>query len=73
MTALSAQQTARLECLKAARELIAPRNVMGAGAVDAIDLVNIALFIESGEDPYALQPVMGAGVNTDDTATAVLE
>jgi len=52
MTALSERQAARVECLRVAREVLAPRNVMGAGSLDAIDVVNVAMYIETGDDPW---------------------
>jgi hypothetical protein len=58
-SALSERQRARVEGLRTARELLAARTLGGTGAVDAIDLVNVAMYIESGEDPWALRPAIG--------------
>ena len=52
VSALSESQMARMEALKASREFLASRNISGAGPVDALDLVNVALYIETGCDPW---------------------
>lgn len=62
VSALSNDQVARVEALKAAREVLAARNVMGVSAVDALDLVNVALYIETGVDPW---PPATLGVTDD--------
>lgn len=50
---LSERQLCRVECLKAARFVLVAKNPLSQGAADPIDLVQIARFIETGEDPYA--------------------
>jgi hypothetical protein len=52
VSALSDRQMARVEALKAARVVLASRNLAGSGAVDALDLVNVAMWIETGVDPW---------------------
>lgn len=61
---LSAAQLARVECLRAAREVLVAKTITNAGALpfqgsstrstapDPIDLVNIARYVEVGGDPY---------------------
>ncbi len=58
---LSERQLARVASLTAARNVLIERGLMSAGKADPVDLVNLAMFIESGEDPYALDPVREAG------------
>lgn len=53
---LSERQLARIASLTAARNVLFARGVTSAGKADPIDLVNLAMFIESGQDPYALEP-----------------
>jgi hypothetical protein len=52
VSVLSERQKARVEALKAAREVLAARNVLSSGPADALDLVNVAMYIETGEDPW---------------------
>lgn len=52
VSALSERQMARVEALRSAREVLAARNVIGSGPVDALDLVNVAMWIETGVDPW---------------------
>lgn len=54
---LSERQLARVECMKAARSVLVERGFASAGKADPIDLVNLAMYIESGQDPYELDPV----------------
>ena len=50
---LSERQRARVECLRAAREcLVARAPFPTSGAPDVLDLVNVARYIETGEDPW---------------------
>lgn len=58
---LSERQLARVGSLTAARNVLVERGLMSAGKADPIDLVNLAMYIESGQDPYALEPVREAG------------
>jgi len=49
-THLSEQQLARVEALHEARKAMAPRSFAGSGPADALDLMRVARFIESGKD-----------------------
>lgn len=57
---LSEKQNARVDALKAAREVIAERSTgpfaANSKAVDVIDLHNIASWIMDGENPWREKP-----------------
>jgi hypothetical protein len=50
---LSGVQRERVAALRAAREVLAARNLGGSSAVDAVDLTSVASFIVTGDDPYS--------------------
>ena len=50
---LSGEQLARVAALKAARVSLVSSGPLSSGAADPIDLVNLARYIETGEDPWA--------------------
>ncbi len=53
---MNADQEIRAECLEAARDcLSSTRPGFPTTAVDPIDLVTVARYIENGDDPYALR------------------
>jgi hypothetical protein len=54
---LSERQLARIASLTAARNVLVERGIASAGKADPIDLVNLAMYIESGQDPYALEAI----------------
>jgi len=49
---LNAEQLARAEALGEARAVLAYRGPLVTGAVDAIDLVKVAGWIITGQDPW---------------------
>ena len=49
-THLSAQQLARVEALHEARKAMTSRSFAGSGPVDALSLMRVARFIETGSD-----------------------
>ena len=52
-TNLSPEQNARAEALEKARYVLAARSTgFSSGAVDAMDMHNLATFILTGEDPW---------------------
>jgi len=52
---LSERQQARVECLKAARECLVARGPLTASAVDSVELVSVARYIETGQDPWVTE------------------
>lgn len=57
---LSGEQLARVAALKAARVSLVSSGPLSSGAADPFDLVNVARYIETGEDPYAVAPAAPA-------------
>jgi hypothetical protein len=53
--ALSDEQLARVEALIAARRALTAQSMTGSSAVDALDLVSVARYIESGVDPWQVR------------------
>lgn len=53
---LTDEQRRRIQCLRAAREVLVSRGFGPAGKADPIELIDVARYIESGEDPYAVPP-----------------
>lgn len=49
---LDQQQLARVAALSAARTALVTKGFAGQGAADPIDLVQLATYIETGENPY---------------------
>lgn len=62
--ALTVRQRARVECLRAARDCLVARGPFPTGAPDVLDLVNLARYIETGEDPWPTPPF---GITLPDT------
>lgn len=50
---LDQQQLARIAALSAARSALVNKGVLSQGAADPIDLVQVARYIETGDDPYS--------------------
>lgn len=50
---LDQQQMARVAALSAARSSLISKGFASQGAADPIDLVSVARYIETGEDPWA--------------------
>jgi hypothetical protein len=65
---LSERQLARVACLRAAREVLVSKALMSSGAADPIDLVNLARFIETGQDPYDVPRYQDALTRAEDDA-----
>ena len=50
---LSEKQLARVEAIKAARDALQAVTPISRGSVDPMDLVSVARYIETGDDPWA--------------------
>lgn len=68
---LTREQRARIECLQAARNVLVAKGIASSGKADPTELVSIAQYIETGEDPYyrPLPPLMRL---QDDPPTKVI-
>lgn len=55
-TDLTSQQRARVEALKAARSVLTTTGFASSTGPDAIDLVSLARYIVTGDDPWAGDP-----------------
>lgn len=50
---LSAEQRARADALRAARTVLAAKAMLSSSAVDPVDLISVARYVMTGEDPWA--------------------
>lgn len=53
---LDQQQLQRIAALSAARGALVSKGFGSQGAPNSIDLVMVAIYIETGVDPYAVEP-----------------
>lgn len=52
-TVLSERQEVRVAALRAARSVLVSQSPFTSGSADPMDLINLARYIETGQDPYA--------------------